>query len=46
MSTFYKTLKTEVKDELHMKDRPAILTEYITMAVKIDNRQYERRMER
>jgi hypothetical protein len=46
MSIFYKTLKTEVKDELHMKDRPATLTEYITMAVKIDNRQYERRMER
>ena len=45
MSIYYKTLKPVVKDELYIKDRPETLTEYITIAVKIDNRLYKRRVE-
>jgi hypothetical protein len=43
---YYQGLKEEVKDELHKADRPDDLTTYITMAIKIDQRQYERRKER
>ncbi|VTO87763.1 unnamed protein product [Fusarium graminearum] len=39
-------LKEEVKDELYKADRPDDLTEYITMAIKIDERQYKRRREK
>lgn len=46
MSQFYEGLKEEVKDELVKEDRPAELSEYIAMAVRIDNRLYERRMEK
>lgn len=46
MEIFYQGLKEEVKDELYKADRPDTLTEYITMAVKIDERQYERRREK
>lgn len=46
MEIYYRSLKEEVKDELYLADRPEDLTTYITMAVKIDERQYERRKER
>jgi Retrotransposon gag protein/Zinc knuckle/WCCH motif len=46
MAQFYEGLKDEVKDELVKEDRPAELSEYIAMAVRIDNRLYERRMEK
>ncbi|OBS15594.1 hypothetical protein FPOA_20713 [Fusarium poae] len=46
MEIYYRSLKEEVKDELYKADRPDNLTEYITMAVKIDERQYERRKEK
>jgi hypothetical protein len=45
-SSFYRGLKDEVKDELYKEDRPATLAQYIAMAVKIDNRQFERRREK
>ena len=46
MEMYYRGLKEEVKDELYLADRPEDLTTYITMAVKIDERQYERRREK
>ncbi|PNH26214.1 hypothetical protein BJF96_g7149 [Verticillium dahliae] len=46
MARFYEGLKDAVKDDLIREDRPETLTEYIAMAVKIDDRQYERRIEK
>lgn len=46
MEIYYRGLKEEVKDELYLADRPEDLTKYITMAIKIDERQYERRREK
>lgn len=46
MEMYYRGLKEEVKDELYIADRPDDLTTYITMAIKIDERQYERRREK
>ncbi len=46
MSRFYEGLKEEVKDELYKEDRPENLSDYIAMAVRIDDRQYARRLER
>lgn len=46
MAQFYEGLKDEVKDELVKEDRPDELSKYIAMAVRIDNRLYERRMEK
>jgi hypothetical protein len=46
MTWFYRGLRDEVKDELAREDRPDQLHEYITRAVKIDNRLYERRQEK
>ena len=46
MEVFYRGLKSEVKDELYKADRPDNLNEYVAMAVKIDERQYERRKEK
>jgi hypothetical protein len=46
MARFYEGLKDSIKDELFKLDRPGALTEYIEMAVRIDERLYERRMER
>jgi hypothetical protein len=43
---FYSGLRDNVKDELSKEDRPGTLHEYITKAVKIDNRLYERQLER
>ncbi|QLI66325.1 Transposon Tf2-12 polyprotein [Metarhizium brunneum] len=39
MSAFYKGLKEEVKDELYRENRPDNLSDYIAMAVRIDDRQ-------
>ena len=46
MARFYEGLKDDIKDELIKADRPEDLTTYIEMAVRIDQRLYERRMER
>ena len=46
MEIFYRGLKPEVKDELYKADRPDNLNDYVAMAVKIDERQYERRREK
>ena len=44
---FYRGLKEEVKDEvIKVRPAPLDLTEYIEMAVSIDNMLYERRMEK
>ena len=44
---FYRGLKEEVKDEvIKVRPAPIDLTEYIEMAVAIDNVLYERRMEK
>lgn len=46
MAQFYQGLKEDVKDELVKLDRPDDLSAYVKMAVRIDDRLYERRMER
>ncbi|KAF4119253.1 Zinc knuckle [Geosmithia morbida] len=46
MSAFYDGMKEEVKDEIYKMDRPYDLATYMSMAVKIDDRQYSRRRER
>jgi hypothetical protein len=43
---FYRGLKEEVKDNLIREKRPDEFTDYMEMAVAIDNRLYERRMEK
>jgi hypothetical protein len=43
---FYNGLKEEVKDELAKQDRPDDFLQYVELAIKIDNRLYERRLER
>ena len=45
-SQFYQGLREEVKDEIARTDRPADLQKMISRAVIIDNRQYERRLEK
>jgi hypothetical protein len=46
MNQFYQGLREDVKDEISKEDRPDELTDYIEKAVKIDNRLYERRLEK
>ncbi|KAF5133292.1 Retrotransposon-like protein 1 [Metarhizium anisopliae] len=46
MSAFFKGLKEEIKDELYREDMPNNFSDYVAMAVRIDNRQYQRRMQR
>ncbi|MDB5911246.1 MAG: hypothetical protein JWP34_5363 [Massilia sp.] len=46
MAWFYRGLKEEVKDDLAREKRPDDFADYVEMAVAIDNRLYERRMER
>jgi hypothetical protein len=46
MVAFYQGLRDDVKDELIKEDRPDSLAEYISTAVKIDDRLYERRQEK
>lgn len=44
--TFYRGLKDSVKDELARMDRPEDLMPLIELSIKIDNRMYERRLEK
>ena len=46
MAQFYKGLKDKVKDELVKEDRPDDFLDYIAIAVQIDNRLYERYIEK
>ena len=46
MSLFYDGLKEDVKDELYKMERPETLTEYVAMAVKIDDHLYQRKLQR
>ena len=46
MAQFYQGLKEEVKDELVKLDRPRTFAEYAAMAVRVDDRLYERRLEK
>src|SRR3569833_87388 len=46
MNFFYAGLKDSVKDELYKADRPDSLAKFIERAVKIDNRNYERQLEK
>ncbi|KID59582.1 Retrotransposon-like protein 1 [Metarhizium brunneum] len=46
MSAFYKELKEEVKDKLYKENRPDNLSDYIAMAVRIDNKQYQQRIQK
>ena len=46
MAIFEDSLREEVKDKLVRVDRPTDLSRMIELAVKIDNRLYERRRER
>ncbi|EHA56905.1 hypothetical protein MGG_16167 [Pyricularia oryzae 70-15] len=43
---FYQGLKSEVKDEVSKLDRPENFLEYVELAIKLDNRIYERRQEK
>ncbi|KAK6221473.1 hypothetical protein QIS74_04766 [Colletotrichum tabaci] len=43
---FYNNLKDEVKDEIVKLDRPEDFLQYAELAIKIDNRLYERRKEK
>ncbi|KAK0519498.1 hypothetical protein OC835_007504 [Tilletia horrida] len=43
---FYNGLKTHVKDEVHQRGKPTTLEEMIALAVVVDNRLMERKMER
>uniref|UniRef100_A0A8H7KFJ6 RNA-directed DNA polymerase n=1 Tax=Bionectria ochroleuca TaxID=29856 RepID=A0A8H7KFJ6_BIOOC len=41
ISHYFDRLKKEVQEELYKEDRPASIHDYITMAIRIDNRQYQ-----
>ncbi|KAE8244355.1 hypothetical protein A4X13_0g6654 [Tilletia indica] len=43
---FYNGLKTYVKDEVHQRGKPHTLEEMVALAIVVDNRLMERRMER
>jgi hypothetical protein len=45
-NTYYVGLKEDIKDEISRGDKPDTLRGMIELAVRIDNRQYERRAER
>ena len=46
MAQFYKGLKDRVKDNVAQVNRPSQLQSMITLAIQIDNRQYERELEK
>ena len=46
MEYFYDGLREDVKDELSKADKPEEFNDYVEMAIKIDNRNYQRRLER
>uniref|UniRef100_A0A8H7NH45 CCHC-type domain-containing protein n=1 Tax=Bionectria ochroleuca TaxID=29856 RepID=A0A8H7NH45_BIOOC len=41
ISHYFDRLKKEVQEELYKEDRPASIHNYITIAIRIDNRQYQ-----
>jgi hypothetical protein len=43
---YYKGLKDSVKDEMARSDKPDDLAEMIELAIKIDDRMYERKLEK
>lgn len=45
-SIFYQGLRDDVKDELCKLERPESLAKYMELAIKIDNRLFERRQEK
>jgi Retrotransposon gag protein len=45
-SLFYQALNDDVKDEICKCDRPNNIEDYYTLAVRIDNRLFERRQEK
>lgn len=46
MEYFYDGLREDVKDELSKQDRPDDFDDFVNMAIKIDNRNYQRRLEK
>ena len=46
VAQFYKGLKNRVKDNVAQVNRPSQLQSMITLAIRIDDRQYERELER
>ncbi|KAF2189377.1 hypothetical protein K469DRAFT_528621, partial [Zopfia rhizophila CBS 207.26] len=46
MAAYYARLKDRVKNKLARRDRPDNLYALMESAVRIDNRQYERELER
>jgi hypothetical protein len=46
MELFYDGLREDVKDKLADKDRPDTFDKFVEMAIKIDNRNYARRLEK
>jgi hypothetical protein len=46
MAQYYKGLKDIIKDEMARSDRPENLEDTIKIAVRIDNRIYERALEK
>lgn len=46
MAAYYRGLKDDVKDEISRQNRPDAFPAYTALAIRIDNRLYERRMEK
>ncbi len=46
MVAFYHGLRDEIKDEFAKQDRPKEFMDYVAMAVHIDNRLFEKHMEK
>jgi hypothetical protein len=46
IAQYYQGLKESLKDELARQERPSKLAEFIELAVRLDNRLYERKLER
>ena len=46
VAQFYKELKDRVKDDIARVNQPSQLQSMITLAIQIDNRQYERELEK
>ena len=46
MAAYYKGLKEEVKDDMARQERPETLEDMTDLAIRIDQRLYERRLER
>ncbi|KAG5949656.1 hypothetical protein E4U60_002194 [Claviceps pazoutovae] len=46
MELFYDGLREDVEDGIAKEDRPDTFDEFVSKAIKIDNRLYARRLER